>query len=128
VAAPLTARCLISVALLLPLGCFLGMPFPLGVLALRGRPRSAVAWAWAANGLATVAGGLLCMVMALALGFRSGLLVGVALYLLAGVMLARLRRQGSEEPGEPEVEIGSEASKTLVGEGPAVYDAATVGL
>ena len=57
-ATPLPVRILAAVLLIFPLGFFLGMPFPLGILALDGLPQGAVAWAWALNGVFTVLGGV----------------------------------------------------------------------
>jgi hypothetical protein len=80
-----------AVLLLFPLGFFLGMPLPLGILALERQPRGAIAWAWGLNGLFTVIGGLLSVVLALALGFRATLFVALALYGVAFVSFSRLR-------------------------------------
>jgi hypothetical protein len=57
-ASPLFIRILISSLLIFPLGFFLGMPFPLGILTLEKYPQGAIAWAWGMNGLLTVIGGL----------------------------------------------------------------------
>lgn len=80
---PLVWRCVAAGLLIYPLGFFLGMPFPLGILALRGQPRSAVAWAWGMNGLFTVIGGLASALLSLVFGFKATMIVALAIYSVA---------------------------------------------
>jgi len=54
---PLPGRILVSTLLMFPIGFFLGMPLPLGVLAIESRPKGTIAWAWGMNGAFTVIGG-----------------------------------------------------------------------
>lgn len=79
-ALPLAARVVLSGALIFPLGFFLGMPFPLGVLAIENQPRGAIAWAWGMNGVFTVVGGLLSAILSLKVGFTATILVAIACY------------------------------------------------
>jgi hypothetical protein len=72
--------------MIFPLGFVLGMPFPLGILAIEHQPRGAIAWAWGMNGVFTVAGGLGSMIISLMRGFDFA--IGVALVLYAAAMLA----------------------------------------
>ena len=90
-AAPLALRVVAAAVLLLPLGFFLGMPFPLGVRVLESGPHGSIAWAWGMNGLFTVLGGLSSALLALLLGFRATLLIGLAAYAVAFAVFARLR-------------------------------------
>jgi spermidine synthase len=90
-AAPLETRILVTMALLLPVGFFLGMPFPLGVLAIRHHQKGAIAWAWGMNGLFTVIGSLVAIFTSLQLGFNATLLFGLALYAVACLMLLGMR-------------------------------------
>ncbi len=90
-AAPLLIRMLVAAALIFPLGFFLGMPFPLGILVARRLPEGAVAWAWALNGVFTVAGGLLTAVLAIWLGFRVTVVVGLAIYAIAFAIFSAVR-------------------------------------
>ena len=80
-ALPLEGRAMVSALMLFPLGFFLGMPFPLGILAIEHQPRGAIAWAWGMNGLFTVIGGLASVFISLEVGFN--LTIGVALVLYA---------------------------------------------
>lgn len=90
-AAPAAARVLVALTLIFPLGFCLGMPFPLGILAVAGRATGSVAWAWALNGLFTVIGSLASVVLALFLGFQATVLIALAIYGLAALAFARLR-------------------------------------
>jgi hypothetical protein len=84
--------------MLLPLGFFLGMPFPLGVLAIADHPRGAVAWAWGMNGLFTVAGGLMSMLLSLWYGFNMAITLALCLYALAMITYRPLR--DAQVPGD----------------------------
>ncbi len=90
-AQPLAGRVALSGALLFPLGFFLGMPFPLGILAIENQPRGAVAWAWGMNGVFTVVGGLLSALLSLEKGFDFTLLVAISCYVAAASTFAWMR-------------------------------------
>ncbi len=89
--APTIVKVLVTAAYLFPVAFFMGMPFPLGILTIEQHSRSAVAWAWGMNGLFTVIGGLGSILISVFWGFRAGLLIGLGIYLLAGLLLARMR-------------------------------------
>ena len=91
-ALPLPGRIAVASLLLLPASFCLGMPFPLGITAIRDLPAGAVAWAWGINGVFTVMGGVVSMLASLLVGFQLTLLGGLALYALAFLAFARLRR------------------------------------
>jgi predicted membrane-bound spermidine synthase len=93
--APLLVRVLVAAIMIFPLGFFLGMPFPLGILALQHQPRGAIAWAWALNGLFTVVGGLASVLMSIVLGFRFTLVVAGFIYVVALWCFARIRQTKS---------------------------------
>jgi hypothetical protein len=84
-ASPLAVRILVTIMLLLPAGFFLGMPFPLGILAIRHHKRGAIAWASGMNGLFTVIGSLASIIMSLQFGFNATLLFGLSLYATASL-------------------------------------------
>jgi spermidine synthase len=88
-------RVLISAAMIFPLGFFLGMPFPLGILAIANHPRGAIAWAWGMNGLFTVAGGFISILISMGYGFNFAIGLALALYALALVLYPRLQRAES---------------------------------
>ena len=80
-----TGRIMSAIGLIFPLAFFLGMPFPLGVLAIADRPQGTIAWAWALNGLFTVTGGIFCAIFSVYYGFTATLLVAIFAYLIAGL-------------------------------------------
>jgi hypothetical protein len=88
---PLAIRITAAGALIFPLAFFMGMPFPLGLLELSHRPRSAVAWAWSMNGLFTTVGGVASALLALTFGFRLTILISLGVYALAGAAFAWVR-------------------------------------
>jgi spermidine synthase len=90
-ASPLFVRILVACVLIFPLGFFLGMPFPLGILTLENLPRGAVAWAWGMNGLFTVMGGLAGVVLSITWGFQVTLLIAAFQYVLAFLVFAKIR-------------------------------------
>lgn len=91
---PIFGRVLVSAAMMFPVGVFLGMPFPLGILAIAHKPRAVVAWAWGMNGLFTVVGGFLSMLISMAFGFNVAITFALALYAMAFAVFKRL--QGAE--------------------------------
>lgn len=81
----LTYRILITVILIIPLGFFMGMPFPNGTK----RVGELVDWGFAINGAASVMGSTAIMLVAFSLGYNAALMVGAFGYLLAmSVMLS----------------------------------------
>jgi hypothetical protein len=90
-ALPLGGRIVASGAMIFPLGFFLGMPFPLGILAIAGHPRGAIAWAWGMNGLFTVAGGFIAILISMGYGFSVAIGVALVLYAVAFGVFPRIR-------------------------------------
>jgi hypothetical protein len=85
------SRILVSFLLIFPLGFFLGMPFPIGVLAIADKPRGAVAWAWGMNGLFTVVGGLGSVLLSLFFGFNAAIYTALSLYALSLLIFRPMR-------------------------------------
>lgn len=83
-------RLALFLAALAPPAFLMGMPFPTAVSRLSRTVPSAIPFALGVNGFFSVAGATLASVGALWAGFRGTLLAGVALYLLAGALFARL--------------------------------------
>ena len=88
-----TGRVIVSVALLLPLGFVMGMPFPLGLKMLslsypdETQRKQMVAWAWGINGYTTVIGSASTVFIALFYGFKVALIVGLATYLFGAIVV-----------------------------------------
>lgn len=76
-------RLLVAAVLILPVGFFLGMPFPLGILSLENQPQGAIAWAYGMNGLFTVLGSLAAVIASIQWGFNTTLFGALLLYILA---------------------------------------------
>lgn len=87
----LTARYLISLAAIAPLGFLMGMPFPLGLRLAKGIGMGMVPWAWAVNGCASVLGSILVIMIALSYGFNSALILASAAYLAGMAALTSSR-------------------------------------
>ncbi|WP_319549718.1 hypothetical protein [Desulfogranum marinum] len=88
---PTIVRILAAFGLIFPVGLFLGMAFPLGILTIADKPNGSIAWAWAMNGLFTVVGGLASVVLSIYYGFNITLVVAILIYFLAFIVYARLR-------------------------------------
>jgi len=83
-------RILFTTLIIFPIGFFLGMPFPLGVLSIEGRSRGAVAWAWGMNGAFTIIGGVSSVVLSVLYGFTVTLLTSTVVYLIAAIVYPKL--------------------------------------
>jgi hypothetical protein len=79
---------LLSVSLtLLPLGFFMGIPFPSGMRTLSEKDKSLIPWAWAINGCFSVLAPLLTVMLAIVAGFKAALWVGSLMYAMAFLTL-----------------------------------------
>jgi predicted membrane-bound spermidine synthase len=91
-ALPLTTRCLLVGAALLPLGFLLGTPFPAGMRLVSQREASNIPLIWGLNGVASVVGSLCAAMFAKAWGFNTVLFIGAATYAVAAAVLLVLGR------------------------------------
>ncbi len=81
-------RSALAMALLLPTGFVLGIPFPSGIRMVGAASRDLVPWMWGINGLTSVIGSVAAMVLAKLIGFGSVMLLGAACYGIVTAMLA----------------------------------------
>jgi hypothetical protein len=89
----LALRIVIAFVMLAPLGLCLGMFMPLGLAAvasLSPHSREYVAWGWAVNGFASVAGSVLATIIAMTYGLNSVLILALIVYAIALVSLRGL--------------------------------------
>ena len=86
---------------LLPLGLFMGIPFPAGLKILGESHEDLIPWAWAINGCLSVLAPLLAIMLAMASGFRSVLWAGAGAYLLVFLTSFSLSRRSSEQRALP---------------------------
>jgi hypothetical protein len=85
-------RIAISIALIAPLGLLMGMPMPLGIASLsRVRPEL-IPWMWGINGATSVVASVLAVAVSLNIGLRNTLLIGVAIYAIAWLLMLAMRR------------------------------------
>ena len=85
----LILRSLVAVLILAPLAFLMGLPFPMGIRRFAGGDVAGVAWAWAANGFASVVAAPLAALIALEVGSQALFLVAAASYGAAGVLSNR---------------------------------------
>jgi hypothetical protein len=95
-AASLPARIATTVLLQLPLGLALGMYFPTGLELLRRREPRLVPWAWAVNGVASVAASVLAVILGMAIGFSGVAIVAGGIYTVGTLSLLAVER--GEQP------------------------------
>ncbi len=84
IGAPFAAKLVLSALMIAPGAFFMGMPFPTGLRAMKGRT-AAVEWAWAINASASVLGSVLAIVVAMQWGLTVTLACGAVAYLAAGM-------------------------------------------
>jgi hypothetical protein len=80
------ARIVLSLALIAPLGFFMGLPFPLGLQRVSGRVPALVPWAWGVSGCFSVISAILATILAVHFGFAAVVLIAALLYLAAGII------------------------------------------
>ncbi len=98
---PLVLRFAFAIAVIAPLGICLGAFMPLGlgsVSRISDGSSEYVAWGWAVNGFASVVGSVASTILAIAFGFQVVLLVALALYVVAVILLRRIGRPISVGP------------------------------
>jgi hypothetical protein len=92
--------------LVIPLAYCMGVPMPSGIAALSTRSPGLVPWAWGVNGVASVVGSSLAIVVAMVSGYRYVLALAAGLYALAAlaaVALGRDSEAGGASPAHDEV-------------------------
>ena len=92
-------RILVAVAILLPLGFFMGMAFPLGMKLASTQSEAITPWLWGINGATSVCASVLAVAIALASGISNSFWTGFSCYLvgfLAFLAASRENRQSSE--------------------------------
>lgn len=80
-------RILVSAVMIIPLGFFMGMPFTKGSLIVK----ELIDWGFAVNGAASVLGSCTIILIAIAFGFDTALLLAGLLYLGAFLLISRER-------------------------------------
>jgi len=91
-------RIIITIVLVFPLGWFMGQPFPLGMRLVEREGLGIIPWGWGVNGAASVLGSSLALALAIAMGYRLTLFIGIAVYILGLALVVSTRRIRSEHP------------------------------
>jgi hypothetical protein len=86
---PLSLKIVMTVALLMPLGFVMGMPFPTALRKLEQMHAPSVRWAWSLNAASSVLGSVGALVCAIYLGLIQTLVIGGLFYLAALAVAAR---------------------------------------
>jgi hypothetical protein len=94
---PFFARAVVAVALVAPLGVALGAPFPTGLRIAAHDATAIVAWAWGVNGFFTVIGSVAAMILGMAFGFTTVIVLAGACYVIALIALGQRRDQRDSE-------------------------------
>ncbi len=89
---PLKLKIPMVFIVLMPLGLFMGIPFPAGIRLIGQINEALIPWAWAINGCFSVLAPIMTIMLAMALGFKTVLWLGAAAYLLAFVSLRELTK------------------------------------
>ena len=76
----LLGRSLLAIALTIPLGFLMGIPFPTGLRMLKEVFPEEVPWMWGVNGITSVLGSAGAVAMSMLFGFTWSLLLGGAVY------------------------------------------------
>ena len=90
-ALPMAGRVILSIILIMPLGIFLGMPFPSGIRLVSKEAPALIPWAWGVNGFFTVIGSVVALMLSMMIGFQAVLWIAIGIYLFSmAVMLKRV--------------------------------------
>jgi hypothetical protein len=82
-AASIATRIAVSVGILLPIGFFMGMAFPIGMRRALSAAPSIAPWLWGVNGAASVSASVLVVVIALGAGISAAFWAGTLCYVIA---------------------------------------------
>jgi len=82
-------KIVIAVVVMAPIALMMGMPMPAAIRVLAAKMPEIIPWAWGVNGTASVLGSVAALAIALLTGFNQALIVGAALYVLAGFFITR---------------------------------------
>ncbi len=93
---PFYLRVIVCIAIIGPLGFFMGMPFPIALEKARSYSIVTIPWYWAINGVASVLSSFLATIIAIYTGFTLIIIVSGLLYLLAGFIILSSDKRNKE--------------------------------
>ncbi|MCK5941302.1 MAG: hypothetical protein KAI24_04970 [Planctomycetes bacterium] len=111
-------RVAVVVAMLVPTGLMLGMPFPSGIRLVEEMCPHLVPWGWAINAFFSVFGSIFCIVLSMAIGFSNVFYVAAGVYVV-GLLLMKTPR-GASTADEDLLAGKVDATATVVSEDPLV--------
>jgi hypothetical protein len=85
-------RILITVAMIAPLGFFMGMPFPIGLSLIGDNQKKFVALSWGVNGFFSVIGTVITIMLAMTTGFMFVFILSALIYAIAMIFILRQNR------------------------------------
>ena len=94
--AGLPVRVIFTLLWVMPLGFLMGMPFPAGLRLVGEIREQAVPWAFGINAAASVAGPVICILIAMEFNFSAVLVCATVLYLVAGFIIRHFPQSSSE--------------------------------
>lgn len=88
----LLTRFVLTFLFLLPLGIFMGIPFPTGMTLLGKKHKELIPWAWCVNGSFSVISSVLAMMIALVFGYSTVILLAALSYIVALAAIMKMRQ------------------------------------
>jgi hypothetical protein len=107
---PDVARVLVSIALIAPLAFVMGMPFPTGLREIGLKVGNLVPWAWGMNGIFSVLGSTLVVLVSMFSSFTVSLIGAAVLYGLAALVAPALGKARVEVKDEHPVVVRADAA------------------
>jgi predicted membrane-bound spermidine synthase len=89
-------RILISILLLSIVGVLMGMPFPIGMRLLGFRYKELIPFCWSLNGVFSVLGSILSLILAMNIGFTKTIFVAITFYFVAYIVSFSFVKVSSE--------------------------------
>lgn len=111
----LAIRLLVTFVMLAPLGFLMGFPFPLGLRLLKEQAMEQyIPWMWGINGVSSVLGSAMTIVVAISFGFTEALLLGAGGYLVVFFTFQRVqfKRSLAQKGGGDDIQITNTVKAT----------------
>jgi len=89
-------RILISVILLSLMGIFMGMPFPIGIRLVGDKSKGLIPFCWSLNGIFSVLGSILAVILAMNIGLTKTILFAAGLYFMALIIFSSIKMRSAE--------------------------------
>jgi spermidine synthase len=83
-------RIMVTLVLLMPIGFFMGIPFPQGIKKVKLINKGLVPWVWGINGFFSVISVITATIFAIIFGFQIVFIMAIGLYLLAGFISLKM--------------------------------------